>query len=275
MGMNKFKLKAVVAAIALGAAAQANANLLDGASGNGELFLSVWDSVAKVGYVKDTGILMSAYSTSVGAFNFNLNTDANWTAFLAASTATNTVWNIGALDSTGGANANGMHYLATSTNTLAQVKTQNNSGTTAMAGTNNYVSALNGLAGMSAVANGSVFVTPGDGNSYPGVDGGYWNNNFGTKAQGWTTTAALGEVMSMYLLTPSSTNGVAKANVTQCGYADVNAIFHACSFTLAANGTMTGAATSGEVLATPIPAALWLLGSAMVGLVGVARRKVA
>ena len=42
------------------------------------------------------------------------------------------------------------------------------------------------------------------------------------------------------------------------------------TFTLTANGLQYAAAAPA---ATPIPAAVWLLGSAMVGLVGVARRR--
>ena len=275
MGMNKFKLKALVAAIALGATAQANAILIDGSTGDGELFLSVWDTVAKVGYVKDTGITMSAYAASVGGLNFNLNTDANWNTFKAASTTGNTVWNIGALDSTGGTAPGGQHYLATSTNTAAQIRqTQTNTQVVGMAGSNSYVSALNSLGGTSTIfsaTNGSAYVTAADGFAFPGTAGGYWDNNFGTKAQGWTTTAGLDIAMNLYQLTPSTSLGINKATVTQCGYADISGVFQACSFTLTSAGTTTFTG----VPAVPVPAALWLLGSALVGLVGVARRKVA
>lgn len=45
------------------------------------------------------------------------------------------------------------------------------------------------------------------------------------------------------------------------------------TWTLAADGTLSFNGTEPQVSAVPIPAAAWLLGSGLLGLVGVARRK--
>ena len=269
MGMNKFKLKAVVAAIALGAAAQANAALIDGNTGDGELFLSAWDPVKQVAYTLDTGMTISQFkavgNTAGANISFNFAADANWTTFRTNSTSANTVWNIGALDSTA---TGGVNYLATSTNPKTSFANQTSSGVAGMANTNNYISALNALPGMQATANGSVYTVAADGLAY--ADNTYWGATYGSKASGWTTTTGIDSSMGFFNLSPN-TGSLSKATTTQFGYADASNTLQAGQWLLSSSGSLTYTTPS----AVPVPAALWLLGSAMVGLVGVARRKVA
>jgi len=51
--MKLLKLKLLAVAVSMSAAGSAFASIADGSTGNGELFLNVYDSVAQVSYVKD------------------------------------------------------------------------------------------------------------------------------------------------------------------------------------------------------------------------------
>lgn len=281
------KLKALVAVTAMAIAAQANAAIDSSTTGNGELFLTVWDNAAKISYTRDLGTNLNDFLVApasaaglkidgslvtTGSTYAQYKTDANWTTFigaLGASGTSNLQWNIGAMDSTGITVGGGSRYLSTSNNTLAQVKGQSNSALNTFNISNNLVTGVNafgthqtsGLTG-----DGSAVNVGTDGSAYAET---WYGNNWFNKAQGWTSSAAIGQDLNFFFLTTSSSAGLAKASVTQYGYTDANGVFKNATFTLAANGNLIYAVPP----SVPVPAAVWLLGSALVGLVGVARRK--
>jgi hypothetical protein len=123
-----------------------------------------------------------------------------------------------------------------------------------------------GLASQLNTINGLV----GTGTSYVGnqfgITGGTGFNPFATApdASNWyggstnITTTGLGSTARFYLAT---SNGQGNGNP-----ASIGAIFNA---TLTSSGL-----TLSNLTAVPLPAALWLLGSGLLGLAGVARRKI-
>jgi len=101
----KFKTlsAALIAAFAVPAAFAA---IAPGTSGNGELFLSVFDDAAKLSYTLDLGVTQNAFFTGgqkeAGAkFSWAVN-DAAFASFLSQTTAANLQWSVLAIDSTGG-----------------------------------------------------------------------------------------------------------------------------------------------------------------------------
>jgi len=82
MKLNRILAAALVAV----AAAPAMASIGLPNTGNGELFLVVWDATDKVSYTKDLGILMDNFN-GASSLNFDLN-DANWTGFLGVANTT-------------------------------------------------------------------------------------------------------------------------------------------------------------------------------------------
>ena len=83
----KLKLNQILAAALVAAASvPAMASIAKPSTGNGELFLVVWDQVDKVSYVKDLGIFMDSFNGNAD-LSYSLN-DANFTGFLGMANTT-------------------------------------------------------------------------------------------------------------------------------------------------------------------------------------------
>ena len=114
-------------------------------------------------------------------------------------------------------------------------------------------------------ADGAAVNVSADGSAYAEAT---WGDRWGNIVS-FTTGNALGASSPFFFIAPSSNIGTSLVNTTQYGFVDPAGTFQAASFTLAANGQLSYIVPP----AIPVPAAVWLLGSALVGLVGVARRR--
>lgn len=97
----KFSLKTLAAAVVMAAAASSSFAAIDnGAGGNGELFLNVWD--ANGSYSRDLNMTIDAFQSALAAptaLNLLWAADANMDSFLNG--ATGVKWNIMATDTAG------------------------------------------------------------------------------------------------------------------------------------------------------------------------------
>lgn len=262
------KLKLIAAAALFAVAGQASASIAPGTTGNGELFLSVYDSVAKVSYARDLGITMNDFMASGSTAGYSLNFAADTLLQSAFASLNGLKWNVAALDDTG-SGLNGQRYLSTTNATLTTVKTQTNTNLTQFKLANDYVVASNNLGTQGGVL-GPV-ATNGSNVSVTTTGADYFENGFGAKWSNksvFDSTALVGQSLGFFYLTPSSTSGLSKASVTQFGSVD-----GAATWTLTQNGTLSYAVPAAAPAPVPVPAALWLLGSGLIGMVGVARRK--
>lgn len=289
----KMKLKAVAAVVALAVVTgQANAAIdTGGATLNSELFLMVWSPSLNGGtsYTRDLGISMQNFGAGpggsanpglsgtnapvAGTYAFgasptiaagNVNSTNNYSLSFSADTllnqsgllgATDTVWMIGAVDSTGGSN-NGQRTLTTAS---APFTGQTNSAANQIPGIGNtFFAGVNITGTHSTAVNGSSLNVPGDQTGYGGYLGTNWNGWLATNA-----TGAIGQALQFFMVTASGINNTAAAHVYQ--YANSNG---ASTWQLNADGSLTYAAA-----AVPLPAAVWLFGSGLIGLVGIARRR--
>lgn len=95
----------------------AGAAIAPGTSGNGELFLNVVDSLAKVSYTLDLGITMDAFFVAgqqeIGSQHFWAVDSTTWTSFLDAVTLSNLRWSVVAVDSTGSNTAGNQRLFTT------------------------------------------------------------------------------------------------------------------------------------------------------------------
>lgn len=261
------KLQLIAAAAMFAVAGQASASIANGGTGNGELFLSVYDPVALVSYTRDLGVDMNAFIANGNTTNRNFSADALLTSTFNLS-ASGLLWNVAALDSVG-ATLVGQRYLSTTNATLATVQSNGNTKVGNFSVVNDYVNGVNGTDTVSATNNSSVH-TSADGLSYFGNG---FQNNWHTQAN-FDSTAAVGQSLGFFLITPSSNSGLSKAT----GSSQFAGTAGNATWNLAADGSLSYTVASAPAPApapVPVPAALWLLGSGLIGMVGVARRKAA
>lgn len=210
-----FKLKALVAAVVLSAAAtSANAAISGGTSnGNSELVFSAWDSVAGVGYTYDlnwskflndfVGIDQATTVPGNAALAANAVVQSSMigaggvifddvlTGFNLAGSS-NVQWNLGAWDNNGRT-----RLLMTQGDAGLPFASTNNQVKAAVTGINNYASQANSLVTVPAEDTFNTSVVA-DGSAYAGNLGNGWLNNT------VDTTNVLGGTSFMYFLAPTT-----------------------------------------------------------------------
>lgn len=261
----KSNLKMLVAAVALCAAGAANAaiDLGPGTSGNNsELFLSIWDPVKQVSLTRDLGIHFEDFlSTQQFSSHAWLASDnAVYSSTFGTSNLADLHWNVAAVNefNSTGTNLSTYGFMTTTSDPKSQIQNglindPANTVANAIGYGKGYAQAVNG-SDNNAAANNTTSSTGGP--DYAGAS--TWSSDFGGSFGSIANDAGIGESMAFYQI---AMNG----NFDQ---AIVNQL--AGTFMLGTNGDLT---YNVAVAPVPVPPAVWLLGSALVGLVGIARRK--
>lgn len=283
--MSKFKLKAIAAAISLVAAGGASAAINGGkfgmGSGQGELYFSVFDAVNQISYTRDLGITINQFQLDQSDVNFQgyeFAADALLTNFINTANASGSelVWNLmGGMDidySDPAEFANwGLYFTSnagdTSVANVSYQQTNNALNKSALyaQGANSVANQTFGAGMLAWSENNSITATEGSG-YYPGP---YGSNNIGNTIV-VSDEAVIGQSLAFYQA------GLAlDANGDVVWDQDdniVGQIYKFGNWTLASNGDLSY--SNGVVPPpVPLPPAVLLLGSALVGLVGIARRK--
>ena len=275
------KLKSIAAAVALACGvmltAQAQAAQVSddsfaslgfgNGSGNGGLFLSVYDSVGHQSLFMDLGTTVNNFRNNNSAMLGFSTTNSVLQGFLASVNAAGNLagvqWNVGGISNPGDPASIGV--LATY---LPSVTINDN---------------LNSFDGLTSVAMGSAssYVNTNDQNLLNGAlttDGtavygnqtqlgvGYWSPNYANNyggGIGFHDTGSVGDALFTSFVAVNAADP--NFNTT------VHTSYEQGVWKLdSATGTVT---YSAAVSAVPVPAAAWLFGSALVGLTGISRRR--
>jgi hypothetical protein len=260
--MNTMVKLTVGGALALGAVS-ANAAIGTPSSGSSDaiLFAEVLNgSTVVASYAGDTGVSLNSLISGTNTTSTVLSGDSNLSALFAANVSGDTlIWAIeGGQYSNNSSNTTncqtGGHcqYLTTTTgNSLAQLSLRT---------TINLDAWGNGLQADIPTLNGNI-ATNGNGTSVEGASAaaaGLWDLNTGNSVSNWynngaqTGNTALSA--SLFYVTGGGSS-IAKVAILNLGTA-----------TLSASGLTLPTAV-------PLPAAAWLLGSGLLGLAGIARRR--
>jgi hypothetical protein len=281
----KLKQKLIAAAVALVAASGAHAAVTQSATGNGELFFTIYDVGANISdaaddraYVRDLGTLANgailggtlnawASTTTTAPLPalpvdkqgfgtiFSVAADANLQSFLAGTSDLSRLqWNIAATDSSGTD-----RFLTTATG-ISSAQTPNYSQFRPFSGaTDIYLAAVNpALTGDSALYAGA------------GSAINLWGNNVGGKSA-FNTAAGIGGSLDFFVLSERATTGTTTLADVRQFMADATT---SMQWTLGNDGTLTyGALASVPAIPEPSEYALMLAGLGMLGFM--ARRRMA
>lgn len=274
----KVKLKTLVAVVALTVGVQAQAAFYDDNSsaptlgtGEGELFLSVIDRGGSQprSYARDLGLTAADFlandSSLVNSLSTTFTADANLLDLLTNKTGT-IAWNIAAAHNKLGPTNDDIGYFTTSpTPVIANQNTPQ--GYVGVTNANQrigiYMDNLNELISppseqINYAADVSVLVNDQNANAFHDNS---WGDTWHASLH--PTEGKLDDSLAFYFVALDYTNDPSTNSsrvVQMLG-----------NWTLSSAGTLTY--TSENITPVPIPGAVWLLGSALIGMVGVARRK--
>lgn len=265
--MHTLKKTAVAAALAAAFAAiagPAQAAIVTGATGPGEMFLNVWDVANAKSYGLDLGITTTQFLADPSQIlNFDLTTDSNYSGFLGN---TSLIWNIAGAMGCIDCNIDEFGIYVTSNDPKAAVLPSPPRDYTypgnASVNVSTHAQALNGIESnptANGAGNGSSVATAGDG-------GAYFGNGWGSNLAGgvdFNVSGSINDPIHFYHW-GSDSNGMLAITT------------FANDWTLTDSGMLCYGGTACNAQSTvPVPAAVWLFGSGLIGLVGVARRKMA
>ena len=256
--LNKTLLAVALLAAGTGAAnasiVQASGTVTSATAQAAEAFMQVYDSTQGVTYNLDLGITLAQLNAGLAnGTSFNLSTDANWTAFHgakfnAATTSYGVVDGYRTQDYFTSNLANPAISTANLTNVGSAIQTaagRINSGVALVAGSSLAVDGVNDGTGQWQVSAGSLHSM---------------DDLFGAPGGTLSASANYGSAINFFF---DTYNTVTKVNSTTL----------IGSWTLAGNTLSFATPTITPPAAVPLPAAVWMFGAGLMGVLRLNRRK--
>lgn len=254
-------------------ASSAFADVVPPPSGNGELTLFVRDvNNGNRVYARGLGISINdvlsqsvttdgSFSGPVQSFDYSLpasiGADGTLSSFLSGGGSTNYVWTVMAADTQTDESTGTRRFLTTTPTDLNVLSF-------AIPDNGSIAGLWGNIDGMFSDLNGALPDTDGsstDVNGQWGQTGQTYSNGGDWFGAGFNNENALGDTARLYIVANSTSESL-----------DLARVYQAVDLRLSLTGLLesVGGTTPPPV---PVPAAIWLLGSALVGFAGVARRR--
>lgn len=261
------KLKAVLAVSALVAVSGiAQAAYITPQGKSSTVVLTAFDTVLNVGYVRDMGVDYTQFVANLNSGNtlagMNVADDGTFTTIFASSNLNDVKWNITAgLDLTAPDDR-----LLTSAADNSTPFTNTTATQGALGNMSIFLSNLNGANCAGAIACTSAIREPNN----PAY---FWGDGFNSVMPTFSNAAAIDDasvsstnkVLDMFLLSLVSSIDPDFGNTVYFANTPVSVqSFTSADLKLSANGTLS---------AVPLPAAVWLFGTGLIGFVGIGRRR--
>lgn len=237
------------------------AGLLTG-TGDGDFFITVEDTVRNQGFILNLGQNVLSTATSPASFSLTSTELASW---IAGGTQSNMRWNFFGLSNTDSDVAAPFPDLGFVTSHATSQSSFGADGFSALtfglANVGNYLTAVNGAAGIAGgLASNNYVIVGSSSSAYPnanefnGSGGGYLS--FDNRLSGFASS-----MFVSYVYSPGdfSVDPNIPEAFRQLGTVAINAL--------------TGQVSFNAPTAVPLPAAVWLLGSGLLGLAGISRRR--
>jgi hypothetical protein len=268
----KFKVQALAAAVAFAVAGTASAaidmpNSDVNNTGGSELMLTVFDTNTGTSFTRDLGVgFQDAVNTLGGGGSYNFAADADLNSTFDLVNNQNLIWSVVAADAvfTGTGldqSTYGTRMLSTAVDENAINGTNFNVSQSTLTA-NDFVISLNGQSNHNSVADGYSVVS--SGSSAQWQDSGM--NNGWDDPLGFSATDIVGNTMSFVMLAETSVIETGRTEYVAGDPGGQPLVDFMAFATLNADGSL-------NISNVPVPAAVWLLGSAMLGLLGLASRR--
>lgn len=259
-----FKMKALVAAVALTASMSASAAMQNTNTGDSSLILTAYDTTNNISLTVDLGYTLNTFDlTSNASWDISTGNYADaWATFWGTASATNVQWAVFAGDRTGGVTAGDQRMLTTVASTWTNVS--NSVLGNQMAAMDTYINAATQLGNHPTVADGANTAISGAAYAENGT---VYGTTGKINNQGSDTMITLGTNGYIWTIARSGSNNLVASTATQMSNNGFNPYFN-----LSSNGALTYTAA---VAAVP-EADSWAMLLAGLGLMGfIARRRTA
>lgn len=279
----KQKLSLMAVAVGLAFAGQASALTLPNTN-NGSLWLTVWDTTtgATNSYARDLGVTINQFlptgitgvagdgspvgtRTPESGLNLSFATDALFASTFSSIPTASLAWNIYGADSVVGGASGQARIVTTAVTTTVTTPTFSQANVSAGAiRANTLGGVLNTTYGCASAS--SCAVTDGGAGGFGG--GPNWGTTIGGTTGTLQTAGSIGTLLNFFYFASNGTSGFTQANGKTVF---ANSLGRA-TWSLDGSGNLAYS-LAGAPSEVPVPAAAWLLGSGLFGLVGVARRR--
>jgi len=265
-------IKSVLAAsVLIAVSGVANATYVTAQNQNSSVILTAFDTVLKVGYVRDLGVKYDTFYTNLSSGNalagMNVAGDTAFTSIFSGSNINDIKWNVtAAIDSNTG-DGDILDRLVTSAPDKSLPSAINAAQAGATGFLTDYLGALNSDCAGAIVCTSTMNDTTNP--AYKWFD--TWNGGFNTFKNAAflndTAVTSTNKILDLFVMTKTlgATNFFGNQSYEPGLLVSVES-FDA-NLQLAADGSLTA------VSAVPLPAAIWMFGAGLMGFVGIGRRR--